>query len=500
MNEHRNISSLVETTSIVHKPNAQKKTTAAIGQPHSVVQLCSTSSVSWLQRRHMDEHIFTAPNANVEFPAQLPSMPLGGFPCTFSPMSIKASHMLSHASMALMESLPEGHGVYQPVLQYEERDISAAFGEEVKIIEVEVIKYIEQPRPEVKEMCIQTDKPVPTTPPSTSIPIPPSSHADTLTSSIPLIPTSPMGLFRVSSMGGKFQFVPIRLPPPSSPMSGGTPWDSTATFCVIQPLPSQSQSNRRQSIKLSITDEAVHRQRMTLAVPSVVEKTHSPMMVLLPPLHLPPPSFILERRGATMSSASDVLPCPSSPPPLELIQHATTPIGAMLSVHPRGTYGPRQHRSSMPLLSNLCQPPSTHSFQSAANAAAHAQNSQAPSGLPSWSVQEHEHRKLSSTSLASDRSALSLQSSMSSDHSVFMNCHTTPNATGKAIEQPIHAITQIMIGEWLYKYTCHTICKGYREKWHQQFFWVHPYTKNLYWSSADPGSNNALGSSSKCGK
>lgn len=161
----------------------------------------------------------------------------------------------------------------------------------------------------------------------------------------------------------------------------------------------------------------------------------------------------------------------------------------------------------MPPLSNLRQPPSTSSFRSAANAAAHAQNSQAPSGLPSWSVREHERRELSSTSLTSDRSALSPRSSMSSDHNVFMNRRTTPNATGKAVEQPernsatdpaiIHAITQTMIGEWLYKYTRRTIGKGYGEKRHQRFFWVHPYTKNLYWSSADPGSNNVSESSSK---
>ena len=78
----------------------------------------------------------------------------------------------------------------------EERGISAAFGEEVKIVEVvktvevieevevvkedEVIKYIERPRPEVKEMCIQTDELVHTTPPRTSVPISvtPSSQAE----------------------------------------------------------------------------------------------------------------------------------------------------------------------------------------------------------------------------------------------------------------------------------------------------------------------------------
>ncbi|KIM58310.1 hypothetical protein SCLCIDRAFT_28205 [Scleroderma citrinum Foug A] len=82
----------------------------------------------------------------------------------------------------------------------EERGISAAFGEEVKIIEVvktvevieevevvkedEVIKYIERPRPEVKEMCIQTDELVHTTPPRTSVPISvtPSGQAEHLPS------------------------------------------------------------------------------------------------------------------------------------------------------------------------------------------------------------------------------------------------------------------------------------------------------------------------------
>ena len=304
---------------------------------------------------------------------------------------------------------------------------------------------------------------------------------------------------------------------PFSPMSGGTPWDSTATFGAIRPLPSQSQSDRRQSIKSAIefiTDEAAHRQRTT----SAVDKTRPPMMVLPPPPCLPLPSFIPERRGPTTSSASDVPPPhPSSPSSPELIHRATTPIGTMLSVNPRGSYGgsygPRQHGSSVPPLSNLRQPPSTSSFRSAANAAAHPQNFQALLGLPSWSVQEHERRELSSTShtsLASDRSALSLRSSMSSDHNVFMNCRTTLNATGKAVEQPernsatdpfnIHAITQTMIGEWLYKYTCRTIGKGYGEKRHQRFFWLHPYTKNLYWSSADPGSNKVSESSSKSGK
>ena len=51
----------------------------------------------------------------------------------------------------------------------------------------------------------------------------------------------------------------------------------------------------------------------------------------------------------------------------------------------------------------------------------------------------------------------------------------------------IHAITQTMIGEFLHKYTTKTITKGFSEKRHRRFFWVHPYTKTLYWSTVDPG-------------
>lgn len=78
-----------------------------------------------------------------------------------------------------------------------------------------------------------------------------------------------------------------------------------------------------------------------------------------------------------------------------------------------------------------------------------------------------------------------------------MSARQLANPTDPAI---IHAITQTMIGEYLYKYTRRTIGKGHGEKRHRRFFWVHPYTKTLYWSDADPGSSNVAESSAKSGK
>ena len=74
-----------------------------------------------------------------------------------------------------------------------------------------------------------------------------------------------------------------------------------------------------------------------------------------------------------------------------------------------------------------------------------------------------------------------------------------PGAGGSTDPAIIHAITQTMIGEFLYKYTRKAIGKGHGERRHKRFFWVHPYTKTLYWSSADPGSSNVSESSAKSG-
>ncbi|KAH7926165.1 hypothetical protein BV22DRAFT_1087687 [Leucogyrophana mollusca] len=471
-------------------------------------------------------------------------------------VSIKAS-MISDRTERSMASLTERRNLHyrESSSTYESKGVSAEGVEEVKLAEgprvvevirtMEVVKLVEVPKPEVAEISIQTDE---WTPPPAPIPVTPSLVSASVQVSeaaavpaptptpapMPAVPSSPgaaapLPLYRVGSTGQQFQFVPPASPKPAttsipatSPSPAATIRDSAATFGIIRPRTSQSE--RRESIESAISsvmDDGQRRSRTPSAVPSIVDKTRPPMMVVPPPprqpppASMPPPSFIPERRFPTTSSTSHDVPPPrpSSPPPPELIQRATTPtFGQMLSVHGRGSYGPRQHGSSMPpSQSGLRQPPSTSSFRSAANAATYAQNSMAPSGLSSWPVREKQRPEFSSTSLASDRSALSPRSSMSSDHNVFANrtqsnnnAPTTPNKTaeqgeagGSTDPAVIHAITQTMIGEFLYKYTRRTIGKGHGEKRHRRFFWVHPYTKTLYWSSADPGSSNVSESTAK---
>lgn len=50
----------------------------------------------------------------------------------------------------------------------------------------------------------------------------------------------------------------------------------------------------------------------------------------------------------------------------------------------------------------------------------------------------------------------------------------------------IQAITQTMIGEYLWKYTRKAGREDMSGNRHRRFFWVHPYTRTLYWSEQDP--------------
>ena len=62
-------------------------------------------------------------------------------------------------------------------------------------------------------------------------------------------------------------------------------------------------------------------------------------------------------------------------------------------------------------------------------------------------------------------------------------------AGAPAVADPrmIQAITQTMIGEFLWKYT-RKAGRGdsHSENRHRRFFWIHPYTRTLYWSNQDP--------------
>ncbi|CBX97392.1 similar to anucleate primary sterigmata protein A [Plenodomus lingam JN3] len=64
----------------------------------------------------------------------------------------------------------------------------------------------------------------------------------------------------------------------------------------------------------------------------------------------------------------------------------------------------------------------------------------------------------------------------------------TGTSAGATDPDQIQGITQTMIGEYLWKYTRRTGRGGMSENRHRRFFWLHPYTRTLYWSDQDPQS------------
>ncbi|KAI0130425.1 putative nuclear migration protein [Xylariales sp. AK1849] len=88
-------------------------------------------------------------------------------------------------------------------------------------------------------------------------------------------------------------------------------------------------------------------------------------------------------------------------------------------------------------------------------------------------------RQSSVTSFASEvDTRFNIRGEMGMDAAGFAGPNTDPRM--------IQAITQTMIGEYLWKYTRKAGRGEMSENRHRRYFWVHPYTRTLYWSDRDP--------------
>ncbi|CAG8510720.1 23217_t:CDS:2 [Cetraspora pellucida] len=107
------------------------------------------------------------------------------------------------------------------------------------------------------------------------------------------------------------------------------------------------------------------------------------------------------------------------------------------------------------------------------------------------------------TSRFHDHSSSSVSTSSSASITADTTNSKLPEHNGGPLPGPsgtdptiIHAITQTMIGEYLWKYTRRNFGS---DKRHKRFFWVHPYTKTLYWSNRDPGNSEPVDPKTKSG-
>ncbi|KAG0170595.1 hypothetical protein DFQ28_001914 [Apophysomyces sp. BC1034] len=104
-------------------------------------------------------------------------------------------------------------------------------------------------------------------------------------------------------------------------------------------------------------------------------------------------------------------------------------------------------------------------------------------GMTSVHTKLRDERRVSGSA-----SSLSTTNTNERRHSVSSlrldNVPRTQNAPDSSL---IQLVTQTMIGDWLWKYTRKTVGNGLSERRHQRFFWIHPYTRTLYWSTRVPG-------------
>jgi hypothetical protein len=261
-------------------------------------------------------------------------------------------------------------------------------------------------------------------------------------------------------------------------------------------------------------------------VPPLPDKTKAPLMSMPPPPNMPPPS--LKRAVAP--------PRPTSPPPADLLtraqqRHLQVPAGS--GEQPRsvsrasGRSGPPP--SAYPGASRVRQQSSgtgsvrSRTYSGETSASMHAQpldgsiyNTLA-SGRKSIGSRKSAARRpaagprqSSAASFVSDVTSevsrrLSMMSSRASEADAGDETFVVrgQNGAGKMHGQRglsefggadstdpaiIHAITQTMIGEYMFKYTRKSMGRGgHSDKRHRRYFWLHPYTKMLYWTISDPG-------------
>ncbi|KAJ5104816.1 hypothetical protein NUU61_002163, partial [Penicillium alfredii] len=96
-------------------------------------------------------------------------------------------------------------------------------------------------------------------------------------------------------------------------------------------------------------------------------------------------------------------------------------------------------------------------------------------------------RKGSQSQMSRRSSVSSFASELEERFNINLQAGPMPQGYGPNTDpRMIQAITQTMIGEFLWKYTRKTGSGDMSSTRHRRYFWVHPYTRTLYWSQQDP--------------
>ena len=232
------------------------------------------------------------------------------------------------------------------------------------------------------------------------------------------------------------------------------PGAGTSGHNTASPLTPPAATGRAMSMGTGIDQNILKSIKRPSSAGGTRNRTASP-----PPPPLPPLPADHKEVIAAASRTSSIL---SGMPPPPAAASGTKSKGAQDRPRPRtpsGTFGtptPRNRTSSVAARSDISRRSSVSSFASELD---ERFNIAAPNGgNPAAAVPP------------SNRNTMNMEA--------FDQPGTDPRM--------ILAITQTMIGEFLWKYTRKAGRENHSEKRHKRFFWIHPYTRTLYWSNQDP--------------
>ncbi|KAK1969221.1 PH domain-containing protein [Colletotrichum sublineola] len=202
-------------------------------------------------------------------------------------------------------------------------------------------------------------------------------------------------------------------------------------------------------------------------------------------------SFAIENKMDTAfrrpDSASSNLASTGALPPLPSNHKETIEAARTGSSHGSAVMGPplwpaSAMRNQRPQTPNGARPQSPLSISTSVHAAPSVRVSRA--GAPYGAAEIHSPTKLSTMSRHSSVSSFVSEI----DHRFNPQAGlATSNGFGPNTDpRMIQAITQTMIGEYLWKYTRKAGRGEMSDYRHRRYFWVHPYTRTLYWSDRDP--------------
>ncbi|MCO5589969.1 hypothetical protein L7F22_043938 [Adiantum nelumboides] len=277
--------------------------------------------------------------------------------------------------------------------------------------------------------------------------------------------------------------------------------DETAKSPVKPKREATSQTDSNESNEIN-GNAVAHEDVSIAAIPAQSSKE---VQTSLPPMpEMPPPptlSSLLAKanRHNEQSSKKGMDPPsrPTSPPPSELIARSSqgnTTRGTQVSA-----------TSGMGSIDGLPRPSSR--LASGPPPSAYMQSNPRRSGPPSVrnrttsneGSRRHPMRAPSAQSFVSDATSdmMSGRTSQASNYtngamdSSYNRRGTTGGGVagmmqGQGSTNPVvlGSITQTMIGDYLYKYTRRSM--GRANKRHRRYFWVHPYTRTLYWTMTAP--------------